>query len=157
MTAEHPQRQDWILRTAAWIGDLGNPFYGEERQRDVWNEASSVGLQVAIWLGLTAATVMVWAGGRTGLPYALGLLGVVLASSLLTIVYAARLGVHVDDPARMSRLRLLPLAVLLVVLVVGLARAGDWSMGFQWGFGIGAIGGGVLYLVLALVRRRTVD
>ena len=31
----------WFVRAAAAIGDLSNPFYGEERQRDVWNEAST--------------------------------------------------------------------------------------------------------------------
>ncbi len=40
--------QSWIVRSAELIGDLGNPFYAEERQRDVWNEASAVGLQLLL-------------------------------------------------------------------------------------------------------------
>ncbi len=30
-----------FVRAAAAVGDLGNPFYDEERQREVWNEAAS--------------------------------------------------------------------------------------------------------------------
>src|SRR5690242_18627048 len=33
-----------FVRWAGVVGDLGSPFLAEERQRDVWNEASAVGL-----------------------------------------------------------------------------------------------------------------
>ena len=41
-TVDADRSPSWFIRTAAVIGDLSNPFYGEERQRDVWNEASAV-------------------------------------------------------------------------------------------------------------------
>jgi hypothetical protein len=53
-------RDGWFVRAAGMVGDLGSPYYREERQRDVWNEAAAVGLQVVLWLGLGAAAAMVW-------------------------------------------------------------------------------------------------
>jgi hypothetical protein len=47
-TVNANRSHNWFVRVAAVIGDLSNPFYGEERQRDVWNEASAVALQVLI-------------------------------------------------------------------------------------------------------------
>lgn len=32
-----------FMPVAAVLGDLDRPFYAEERERDVWNEASAVG------------------------------------------------------------------------------------------------------------------
>ena len=67
---ENVDRDGWFVKAAATIGDLGNPFYREERQRDVWNEASAVGLQLVLWLGLGTVAAMVWLGGPPALPYA---------------------------------------------------------------------------------------
>ena len=53
----------WFVKVAGVVGDLGNPFYREERHRDVWNESSAVGLQLVLWAGLGAAVAMVWLGG----------------------------------------------------------------------------------------------
>jgi hypothetical protein len=39
-------RESLFLRAAGAIGDLGNAFYREARQRDVWNEASAL-----LWSG----------------------------------------------------------------------------------------------------------
>ncbi len=58
----------WFVRAAAVIGDLSNPFYREERQRDVWNEASAVALQVLLWLSWLAATAAVWIMGAPRCP-----------------------------------------------------------------------------------------
>lgn len=52
--------QDPLVRAGHFVGDFGSPFYGEERQRDVWNEAQAFGLQLAVWATLTAATITVW-------------------------------------------------------------------------------------------------
>ena len=60
--------REWFLRTAERIGDLGSPFYREERQRDVWNEASAVGFQVLLWLLPLAAVASVWMGGAGAVP-----------------------------------------------------------------------------------------
>lgn len=117
-------RQDgWFVRAAGAVGDLGNPFYREERQRDVWNEASAVGLQVALWLGLAAAAAMVWIGGVAALPYAYALVVVTGAAGWITILYARALGVQADKPHEVWRLRLLPLAGILAVLAIGTWRA----------------------------------
>jgi hypothetical protein len=48
---EKDPRDSVFVRLAAGVGDLGNPFYREERQRDVWNEASAVGMQLTLWAG----------------------------------------------------------------------------------------------------------
>lgn len=40
---DHDPRRSWFVRAAAVVGDLDSPFSAEERDRDVWNEASAVG------------------------------------------------------------------------------------------------------------------
>ena len=101
-------RAGWFVAAAGMIGDLGSPFYREERQRDVWNEASAVGLQAVLLLGLAAATGMVWLGGAPALPYAATVLAVAGVGSWLALLYAWALGVTVHDPAGLLRLRLVP-------------------------------------------------
>jgi hypothetical protein len=84
---------NWFVRAAAVIGDLSNPFYGEERQRDVWNEASAVALQVLIWLHLLAATAVVWIVGADALPYVYALLAMMGIAGWIAILYSWSLGV----------------------------------------------------------------
>jgi len=122
------------VRAAAVIGDLSNPFYREERQRDVWNEASAVALQVVLVLSLLAETAAVWIIGADALPYVYALLAIVGIASWIAILYARSLGVDVDDPQRMWRPRMIPYMAVLALLVVGLVRATlqdappeDWS------------------------------
>jgi hypothetical protein len=84
-------RPDPLVRIAQFVGDFGNPFYEEERQRDVWNEACAFGLQLAIWLVLGASTVVVWTVGAASVPYvqgALGLLAVGAGAGALLAVAA---------------------------------------------------------------------
>ena len=150
MEAEHttgadPGR-DWFIRLAGAVADFGNPFYEEERQRDVWNEASALGLQVVLWLGLLMATVLVWVGGRTAMPYALGLVGLVGFSSLVTVVYARRLGVDGAERQRVLRLRLVPFLVMLLALMAGVVRAG--ALPVAAGLGTGAAAA-----LVTIVRR----
>lgn len=90
---------DWFVRVAGVVGDFGNPFYGEERQRDVWNEASALGLQVIVWGGLLASTVLVWVVGSAAVPYALGFLALAAFAAVVASVYARRLGVSVENPS----------------------------------------------------------
>lgn len=114
---------DHFLRTAALVGDLANPFYAEERQRDVWNEASAVGFQLALWTTLVASTVALWALGRDAVvpvATALALLGFV---STVTMVYAQRLGVRVTSPERIMRGRTALYLLVVTALVAGLIRA----------------------------------
>ena len=152
---EAGDRFGWFVRAGGAIGDLGSPFYREERQRDVWNEASAVGLQVTLWLALVAANGMVWLGGASGLPYAATVFGVVGVASWVTILYAGALGVTVDD-AHLLRLRLVPYLVLIVALLVGGARvapSGGFLGGAVWG---GAFGGAValLFVLWSGLRAR---
>lgn len=122
-TSESPRR-DWFVRAAAGIGDFGNPFYAEERQRDVWNEASAFGLQLLLWLSMLTATISVWVFGAPAVPYALSLLALVSVAAIATASYAARLGVT-DSTAlkRAQMLRIVPYAALLVLFFVGVFRA----------------------------------
>jgi hypothetical protein len=143
--AETVGRFGWFVRAAGAIGDLSSPFYREERQRDVWNEASAVGLQTTLLLALTAATGMVWLGGASGLPYAFTVFGVVGVASWVTLLYAGALGVTVDD-ADLVRLRLVPYLVLMVSFLVGAARVAP-----SGGFLGGLVWGGVLGAVIALL------
>ena len=149
------RRFGWFVRAAGAIGDLSSPFYREERQRDVWNEASAVGLQLTLWLALAAATGMVWLGGTPALPYAFTVFGVVGAASWVTLLYAGALGVRVDD-ADLVRLRLVPYLGLMVLFLVGAARVAPsdgFVAGLVWG---GAFGGAValVFMVWTGLRAR---
>jgi hypothetical protein len=154
---EGGSRYGWFVRAAGVVGDLGSPFYREERQRDVWNEASAVGLQTVLLLGLAAATGMVWLGGAPGLPYAATILVVVGVASWMTLLYASALGVTIDDPAGLLRLRLVPYAVLLVLFLVGAARVapeGGFLGGFVQGGVVGAAAAALVLLWSGLRARR---
>lgn len=105
-----PAGGGWFVRAAGVVGDLANPFYREERQRDVWNEAGAVGLQVVLWLGLGAAAAMAWFGGAPALPYAVAVLGVLGAAAWVSVLYAGRLGVRMESAAGVLRLRPSPTA-----------------------------------------------
>ena len=133
-TVDSTRPHNRFVRAAAFVGDLSNPFYGEERQRDVWNEASAVAFQVLIWLHLAAATAVVWFVGADAVPYVYALIAMIGLASWVAILYAASLGVRVDSKARMARGRLVPVLVLAVLLVIGMVRAqvgrpdlDDWS------------------------------
>ena len=154
--AERPE--NWFVRAAAVVGDLSNPFYREERQRDVWNEASAVGLQVVLWLSLAAATAMVWLGAAPALPYATTVLAVVGVAVAVTGLYAHRLGVRIDDPRGLLRLRMLPYVGLVVAFFVGVVRV-EPADGFFEGFSQGMVLGSACALAWLLgsglrARRR---
>ena len=149
-------RHGWFVRGAGAIGDLGSPFYREERQRDVWNEASAVGLQITLWLALAAATVMVWLGGASGLPYAFTVFGVVGVASWVTLLYAGALGVTIDD-ADLLRLRLVPYLALMVLFLTGAARVAPsdgFLRGVVWGGAFGGAGALVFMVWTGLRARR---
>jgi hypothetical protein len=152
---ESVHRNGWLVRAAGVVGDLGSPFYAEERQRDVWNEASAVGLQLVLFLGAAAATVLVWVGGATALPYAVGLLCLVGVPSLVTVAYAHALGVRVED-AQLLRLRLVPMVGLMVLFALGAVRdapSGGFVGGLAQGAPIGAAAA-LLWLLWAAWRGR---
>lgn len=153
-----------FMRVASAIGDLGSPFYEEERQRDVWNEASAVGFQAMLWSSLVAANVMIWAGRAAAVPYSLGLLAIVGGASIVAVVYADRVGVRVehalplDAPGRLGRPAVVLFALLFASYLAGLLTAVDWAaggftVGAATGAAIGAVGA-LVVLVVRLVRRR---
>ena len=132
-TVNANRSHNWFVRAAAVIGDLSNPFYGEERQRDVWNEASAVALQVLIWLHLLTATAVVWIVGADALPYVFALLAMIGIAGWIAILYSWSLGVHVEDRKWVPRRRKIAVLVVAVVLAAGMLRAqtgrvfADWS------------------------------
>ena len=143
---------DTFTRAARAIGDLDSPFYDEERQRDVWNEASAVGLQAMIWgtLGLTCA--MAWLGGGTAAPWAVALLAVVGVASLLTVGYARRQQVTGLESVRMRRPRVLAFALLYAAAVAGLVAGSDLDLDLPTLAGA-TVGVGLVLAALTLLRR----
>lgn len=113
-------RASRFMRAARSVGDLNNSFFAEERQRDVWNEASAVGFQMMLWLGLIAADLMIWIGGRDGLPYALATFAVPGIASVVTLSYAQRLGVDAARQSRVRRPSTIAYVVLLASFVIGI-------------------------------------
>ena len=146
-----------FLRAARHIGDFGNPFYEEERHRDVWNEASAFGFQLFLLTAFSFATAGIWLVGTPALRWVQ--VGVLLigAISAATILYAQRLGVDVMQPQRLSWPRLLPFLALLALLMAGLVRAAaDGGSSFDRGTAAGAVVGATLAVgVLALGVRQT--
>ena len=146
---------NWFVRMAAVVGDLSSPFYREERQRDVWNEASAVGLQVLLWLNLLAATAAVWIVGANALPYVYALLAMVGVAGWIAIIYAWSLGVDVQDPKWMSWPRTVPLLVVAVALGLGMFRASSVGVPVDdWSTVAGMITGAAVVLALAAAGSR---
>lgn len=112
-----------FMRFAAGVADFGDPFYAEERQRDVWNEASAFGFQLMLWGTLSLGTVMLWVGGHESLPCAASVIGLGGLAAALTVGYAGRLGVTAAGNWSVNRRRYVALAVLLLALAGGLVRA----------------------------------
>jgi hypothetical protein len=146
-----------------FVGDLDAEFYRDERQRDVWNEAAAVGLQLHTFGGLVAAAVLPWVGGRPGAWIALGLIifgGVV---SYATLAYAKSRDVDLFAETRWFTARGNVSALLLLVAFVGIgvtlapdkylpgrADPSTWA-----GLIVGAvIGGGGAALAIYRSRRR---
>ena len=148
-----PTQQGPLVRMAHFVGDFSSPFYAEERQRDVWNEASAFGFQLVIWLTVTVGTAAVWLVGAAAVPYVgavLVLLGVVCG---LTVAYAQHLGVDLTRRDHMARWRMLPYALLVVALAVGVLRAQGGPVEASTVAGL-ATGAGSVLLVMAVVHRR---
>ena len=154
--------QTRFMRWASVVGDLGSPFYLEERQRDVWNEASAVGLQTMIWLLLAAATAALWIGGQPALPYAAVMSVIGGVGSMVTVAYAQRLGVAAVQPGMgrwLSRRRLALVAVLYVLFLGGLVRA-TWGLApesVRHGFWVGLPLGLVMVVVLGVRALRKAE
>lgn len=139
-------REGWFVRIAGQIGDLGSPFYDEEHQRDVWNEASAVGFQLLLWLLPVAAVVSVWVGGATAIPYALVMFLASGLTSWVVITFAQARGVEMASAEGITllRWRLLAYLVLLGAFCAGVVRAtpdNSFGRGASWGLLAGAVVG----------------
>jgi hypothetical protein len=112
-------RRSRFVRAASIVGDLDSPFYDEERDRDVWNEASAVGFQVLLWGVPLVGAASLWIMGAAALlPVGL-LLALWLAASGVVLSYTRRFGV---DPEARTPLILGRRAMFLAV--VGLLGTG---------------------------------
>jgi len=138
-------REGWFVRAAGRIGDLGSPFYDEERQRDVWDEASAVGFQLLLWLLPGAAVVSVWVGGAAAVPYALVMLLASGLSSGVVLAFARARGLDLGAAVGVTvvRWRLLALLLLLGAFCAGVVRVTPEDSAGR-GFGWGMLGGAVL-------------
>ena len=145
-------RQDPLVRMAHVVGDFGNPFYAEERQRDVWNEASAFGFQLVLWCALTVSTATVWLVGAPAVPYVCAAMVLVGVISGLTVAYAQHLGVELTGRDRMLRWRLLPYGLLVLALLVGLVRAQEEPL--EASTVAGMVTGASAVLVVAAVSLR---
>lgn len=152
-----------FLRAAAVVGDLGSPFYEEERDRDVWNEASAIGFQALLWGLPLAVTAALWIGGASALvPSGLVLL-VWIGAGALVLGYVRRF--DVDPNARTPFLagrRALWVAVM-GLLGTGVVRAAldlevagtSMAASFLRGMGQGAAAtSGLLVVVLVGLLAR---
>nr|WP_296776538.1 hypothetical protein [Rhodococcus sp. (in: high G+C Gram-positive bacteria)] len=81
-----------FISTMRFVGDLDDEFYDDERQRDVWNEASAVGFQLFYWVSLIACCILPWVAGVTGSWITLGILIVFVTISAVVVSYARARG-----------------------------------------------------------------
>ncbi|WP_024796169.1 hypothetical protein [Tomitella biformata] len=137
-----------LVTTARFVGDLDSEFYADERQREVWNEASAVGFQVLNWALVIAAAILPWAAGRTGAWIALGLLVGWVAVSFLVLAYARALEVDLYVVASLWTPRSVVMVAVYLVGALGvilrLVLADTSDLG-------GTIAGGAVGAALAAV------
>lgn len=135
-----------FVKAMRFVGELDSEFYADERQREVWNEASAIGFQFLSWALLAAAAVLPWVAGRTGAWVALGLLVAWAVGGFVVLTYARALEVDVYVVARLWTVRsIVTVAVYLVgaagvILRLYLADAPDLG-GTITGGAVGAAGG----------------
>lgn len=118
-----PAADGRFMRAAAVLADLDSPFYAEERDRDVWNEASAVGFQFLLWTIPGLAAVALWLAGRAALPFVAGGLALCMVGVVVTVTYAIRLRVDPTGRRPLEGRRALLYGALLIVLAGGLVRA----------------------------------
>lgn len=146
------QPDDPFTRATRVIGDLDSPFYAEERQRDVWNEASAVGFQTMLWGGLILACAMTWTGGRPQVGWAAGLLALIAVAGWLTVIQANRQGVTGRENVRMNRPRMYLYFALYTATLVGMAIHGEVDLSPSTIAGA-VVGAAVVLVALWLAAR----
>jgi hypothetical protein len=95
-----------FTKAMRFVGDLDDEFYHDERQRDVWNEASAIGFQLFLWCSLIAGAVLPWVAGVPGSYTALGILLVLLTISWIVTAYTKSRGVDMQTSQKLIRPRL---------------------------------------------------
>jgi hypothetical protein len=121
-------------RAIAAITDFNNPFYAEERQRDVANEAAAFGYWVLYWSLLIGAGATCWFFPEHHLA-AGGLAIWVFLVAGITSLYARRLGVTTAARDRNAGyLRRLSNGAVGAWLGIGFADARSGSSANPWGF-----------------------
>ncbi|TCN49403.1 hypothetical protein EV641_1153 [Rhodococcus sp. SMB37] len=109
-----------FMKAARFIGDLDDEFYHDERQRDVWNEASAVGFQLAQWSALVGAALLPWIAGRIGAQISIGVLAVWFVISMVTITYARAAHVDLYSTAKTWRPRTILAGVVYLAGIAGI-------------------------------------
>ncbi len=146
--------EDRFIRIAGAIADFGHPFYAEERQRDVWNEASAFALALLSWAVLAAGAAMLWIGGSGAVPYVIVLLTVVGTCTTLAVVYAQRLGVEPIRRPSLRSIRTWAYLGIAAVYVGGLAWAKRDHLPLVAGFVTGMIVGVTAVAAVSWQRHR---
>jgi hypothetical protein len=151
--------QDFLGRAARLVGDLDHPFYAEERQREVWNEASAIGLQTLLWGALGLACAMTWIGGGALLPWAVALVLIVGAASGFMVAYARRQGVTGLEHVRLVRPRTAVAVALFGAILAGAVVRGGvaWNGSDSAGVAVGIVAAAGAGAVAAYLRQRSAD
>lgn len=110
-----------FVRAARFVGDLDDEFYADELQRDAWNEASAVGFQSLLWIGLVSAAILPYAAGVTGAWMAVGIIVALLTVLYVVMGYARARGIDMYTVQELRRPRF---AVFLVLYFLGFGGAG---------------------------------
>lgn len=156
---ENDPRNSRFVRAASVVGDLDSPFYAEERDRDVWNEASAVGFQVLLWGIPLVAAAALWISGVAALLPAGLVLALWLTAALVVLAYADRFGVDPNERTPLIAGRRAMFAAVLGVLGTGVVRAaldletagGSAATSFLRGMGQGMAATAVVLCLLLLV------
>ncbi|MDN3458786.1 MULTISPECIES: hypothetical protein [Rhodococcus] len=134
-----------MMKAMRFVGDLDDDFYKDERQRDVWNEASAVGLQFAYWITLIAAAILPWVAGRTGAWISVGLIIGWFICSMVVLRYAQAHDVDAYTSMKGLPPRVLMAGSVYLIALIGVvaqlvARPGD-GISTWAGAGVGALVG----------------
>ncbi|MGB2720320.1 MAG: DUF2029 domain-containing protein [Rhodococcus sp. (in: high G+C Gram-positive bacteria)] len=148
-----------FTKTMRFVGDLDDEFYDDERQRDVWNEASAVGFQLFYWAAIIGAAILAWAANTTGVWIALGTLVVATIISYATLGYSAARGVNMYTATKLARVRGIVAGAITAAGCIGVLvrlQPDLYSQASTWAGAImGALAaGGVVALSIWQMRKR---
>ncbi|MCJ0891240.1 hypothetical protein [Rhodococcus sp. ARC_M5] len=94
-----------FVRAARFVGDLDDDFYADELQRDIWNEASAVGFQSLLWIGLISGAILPYAAGVTGAWIAIGIIVALIVVAYVVIGFARARGIDMYTVQKLWRPR----------------------------------------------------